>query len=274
MLLTVAYFATLTCAERSANHEEFGHYPMIAKYMELLHQHVGEFKDQLVNVDKLSSKAQEDSKMFGRHMEFLDHGLENFRDQVKNFRGVVAHNASNRLQMTRGILQEGKEQGGFTHRLAMQPGIVGFYARRLLDEDGFSPGSHLVPLPPPVHPALDGHLANLHGQVSGYLPEGSLPPIGLSANPPPPPGLHPHGLHPHGLDGGPPLPMAHGLDGGMPPLPMAHGLGGGMPPHGLDGGLPLPPHGHNGGLPLSPGLDGTPGFDGLGVGGPEEDFSS
>merc|ERR1719502_2499520 len=84
---------------------------MVQKYMNILHGKVGEFKDELTHLDTLGSKAEQESQKFGEHVSFLDSGLDNFRNQVKKFRKVVAHSASEQLGRTRKILEQGKFTG-------------------------------------------------------------------------------------------------------------------------------------------------------------------
>merc|ERR1719217_1270706 len=60
------------------------------------------------HLDNLGSKAELESARFGQHVKFLDHGLENFKDQVGAFRKVVADNAKSELGETRRILKAGQ----------------------------------------------------------------------------------------------------------------------------------------------------------------------
>merc|ERR1719498_1284541 len=124
LLLTLVHVTSHAAGDRSEKEDQRA-YPMMAKYMELLHSNVGDFKDQLISLDGLGSKAESESQKFGEHVEFLDHGLENFRNQVKKFRKVVADSAEKDIGKTRKILQEGKFNG---EGLKNNPELMGMYS--------------------------------------------------------------------------------------------------------------------------------------------------
>jgi len=97
-------------------------YPMMAAYMKKLHGETGKFKDELADLDKLVFNAEKESLKFGNHVQYLDSSLNNFKDQVKNFREVVSKSASEEIGRTKQILQQGKWQGD---SLASDPALMG-----------------------------------------------------------------------------------------------------------------------------------------------------